>query len=61
MNIVRKRVLKGVVFGGTCIGCGFLATTFLPTSSMFLRAGIAGLVSGLVAAILLRVPWMWSG
>jgi hypothetical protein len=61
MNVVRKRILIGLVFGGTCIGCGFVATTLLPSSSMFLRAGIAGTVSALVAAILLRTPWMRSG
>jgi Fe-S cluster biogenesis protein NfuA len=60
MKIARKRILMALVFGGACVGCGFVATTLLPNSSMWLRAGIAGAVSGLVAAILMRTPWMRS-
>jgi hypothetical protein len=61
MNIANKRIFKSIVFGFTCVGCGFIATTLLPTSSILLHAGIAGVVSGLVAAILLRVPWFRAG
>ena len=61
MNIATKRILKSIAFGFTCVGCGFIAITLLPTSSILLRAGIAGVVSGLVAAILLRVPWFRGG
>jgi hypothetical protein len=57
LNIANKRILKSIVFGFTCVGCGFIATTILPTSSLLLHAGIAGVVSGLAAVILLKVPW----
>ena len=57
LNLANKRTLKSIVFGFACVGCGFIATTILPTSSLLLRAIIAGVVSGLSAAILMRVPW----
>jgi len=61
LNIDNKRLLKSITFGLACVGCGFIATAILPTSSLLLHAGIAGVVSGLAAVILLRVPWFRDG
>jgi hypothetical protein len=41
MNIATKRILKSIAFGFACVGCGFIATNILPTSSVLLHAGIA--------------------
>jgi hypothetical protein len=61
MNIVTKRIFRGIAFAFACVGCGFIAITLLPTSSILLRAGTAGVVSGLAAAILMRAPWFRGG
>ncbi|HET6328677.1 MAG TPA: hypothetical protein VFG04_28595 [Planctomycetaceae bacterium] len=55
-----RRMLKAVLFGCLCVGSGMLATNLLPHSSILMHAAVAGAVSGLVAAVLMRVPWMRS-
>jgi hypothetical protein len=60
MATSTRRTLKALLFGGLCMAGGFLATALLANSSTLTRAAAAGVGAGLIAAVLLNVPWMRS-